>query len=396
MAELKPGWRLVKFGDVVRLNRDRCANPAEEGIERYVGLEHIDPEDLRIRRWGLVAEGTTFTNLFKPGQVLFGKRRAYQRKVAVADFEGVCSGDIYIFESKDAGVLLPDLLPFICQTDGFFDHAVGTSAGSLSPRTNWTQLSQYEFALPPLDEQRRIAKLLRCSQITAETLLVSVARLQQVRKAAIEELCWKHQQAQTVRLGDVCEMQNGRGFPGDQYQSTGIRLLRPGNLGTDGYLDWSDDRTVCLPEPFVHEAADYIISAGDILINLTAQSLEEGFMGRVCLARQGDRSLLNQRIGRFLFGKAGVEPEFVFRVMQTAAFQHHAISMCEGTKVKHLYWRHLERFSFPLPSQSRQREIAEYLRAIDESVVCALSRVERQSRLQHRLLNSVVATGVRN
>ena len=156
---LKPGWTQVKFGDVVRLNTDRCADPIGEGIERYVGLEHIEPEDLRIRRWGLVADGTTFTNRFQPGQVLFGKRRAYQRKVAVADFGGVCSGDIYVFEPKDER-LLPELLPFLCQTERFFEYAVGTSAGSLSPRTNWTQLANYEFALPPLDEQRRIVDLL--------------------------------------------------------------------------------------------------------------------------------------------------------------------------------------------------------------------------------------------
>jgi type I restriction enzyme S subunit len=155
----KTDWTTVKFGDVVRLNTDRIADPEAEGIERYVGIEHIEPEDLRIRSWGLVAEGTTFTNHFRPGQVLFVKRRAYQRKVAVAEFEGVCSGDIYVLEPRDDR-LLPDLLPFICQTDAFFAHAVNTSAGSLSPRTNWKQLAQYEFALPPLAEQRRIAEMM--------------------------------------------------------------------------------------------------------------------------------------------------------------------------------------------------------------------------------------------
>ncbi len=153
---LKTGCKLVKFGDVVRLCKDRAANPEAEGIERYVGLEHIDPNDLRIRRWGLVAEGITFTSKFKPGQVLFGKRRAYQRKVAVADFEGVCSGDIYVLESADPKVLLPELVPFICQTERFFEYAVGTSSGSLSPRTNWTSLANFEFYLPSLEEQYRI------------------------------------------------------------------------------------------------------------------------------------------------------------------------------------------------------------------------------------------------
>jgi len=158
----KPTWPRVRFGDVVQLNKDRSADPAADGIERYVAIEHIEPEDLRIRSWGLVAEGTTFTQRIRPGQTLFVKRRAYQRKVAVAEFDAVCSGDIYVLEPKDDR-LLPELLPFLCQTDAFFEHAVNTSAGSLSPRTNWTQLAQYEFALPSLAEQRELLLLIEAA-----------------------------------------------------------------------------------------------------------------------------------------------------------------------------------------------------------------------------------------
>jgi type I restriction enzyme S subunit len=93
---------LTRFADLVHLNTDRIADPLAAGVERFVGLEHIEPENLHIRSWGNVADGVTFTNKFKPGQVLFGKRRAYQRKVAVADFEGVCSSDIYVFERTAA------------------------------------------------------------------------------------------------------------------------------------------------------------------------------------------------------------------------------------------------------------------------------------------------------
>ena len=156
MEGMKPGWRRVKFGDVVRLSKARSQDPLADGFERYVGLEHLEPGDLRIRSWGNVADGVTFTSVFRPGQVLFGKRRAYQRKVAVADFAGVCSGDIYVLETRDARVLLPELLPFICQTDAFFDHAVGTSAGSLSPRTNWTSVADFLFPLPPVAVQGQI------------------------------------------------------------------------------------------------------------------------------------------------------------------------------------------------------------------------------------------------
>lgn len=166
---LKPGWRRVKFGDVVRLSKSRSKDPLADGYECYVGLEHLEPGELRIRSRGNVADGVTFTSVFQPGQVLFGKRRAYQRKVAVADFAGVCSGDIYVLESKCTQTLLPELLPFICQTDAFFEHAVGTSAGSLSPRTNWTSLADFEFSLAPLEEQARLVGVLQAIEQTAES-----------------------------------------------------------------------------------------------------------------------------------------------------------------------------------------------------------------------------------
>ena len=152
-------WRRVRFGDVVQNVNQTERIPAEAGIERFIGLEHLEPGSLHVRAWGDVANGTTFTRRCRPGQVLFGKRRAYQRKVAVAEFDAVVSGDIYVFAPKDER-LLPELLPFLCMSERFFQHAVGTSAGSLSPRTNWSSLAGFEFDLPPLDRQRRIAEML--------------------------------------------------------------------------------------------------------------------------------------------------------------------------------------------------------------------------------------------
>ena len=152
----------VAFGDVVQLSKERSKDPEADGFERYIGLEHLEPSDLKVRSWGDLADGVTFTNVFRPGQVLFGKRRAYQRKVAVADFSGVCSGDIYVLEPKGEQ-LLPELLPFICQSESFYDYVISMSQGGLSPRVNWEALAKYEFALPPLEEQRRIAEVLQRS-----------------------------------------------------------------------------------------------------------------------------------------------------------------------------------------------------------------------------------------
>jgi type I restriction enzyme S subunit len=155
----RKGWKRVRFGDVVENCAVTC-DPAEAGLERFVAMEHLEPGSLHVRSWGKVADETTFTRRCRPGQVLFGKRRAYQRKVAVAEFEAVVSGDIYVLAPKDTQRLLPELLPFLCLSERFFQHAVGTSAGSLSPRTNWSSLASFEFDVPPLDKQRRIAEIL--------------------------------------------------------------------------------------------------------------------------------------------------------------------------------------------------------------------------------------------
>lgn len=209
------GWTRVAFGDVVRLSKARVADPEAAGIERVVGLEHIDPGDLRIRRWGDVADGTTFTTLFKSGQFLFGKRRAYQRKVAVADFEGVCSGDIYVLEPANDR-LMPELLPFLCQTDPFFDHAVGTSAGSLSPRTNWTSLASFEFLLPPIQEQARIYEAMEASRRGIESTTNLLVRLRELRASLVLAVTGGNEfgisdsvAPRMVRLGDVANVVRG-------------------------------------------------------------------------------------------------------------------------------------------------------------------------------------------
>lgn len=384
MVTKKTGWTTVAFGDVVRLSKERANDPAAEGFERFVGLEHLEPGDLRIRSWGDVADGTTFTSVFRPGHVLFGKRRAYQRKVAVADFSGVCSGDIYVLEPKD-GHLLPELLPFICQTDSFFEHAVGTSAGSLSPRTNWTSLADFKFGLPPIEEQRRLVAALSGVEVALNTQRVLVDSLTNLRQASIDHFT-ALSGMENERLSEHCEMQQGRAFPGHEYCDDGVLLLRPGNLSPTGYLDWEPSKTKRLPARHLTEAADFIVGPGDVVINLTAQSLEDGFMGRVCIARDQDRCLLNQRIGRFKSFSNRLLPEYLFRTLQSERFKSYAISMCEGSKIKHLFWQHLAQFPIRLPSLDEQRTVVDTLRIVDQRLAEASTRVQRLMGIKATML----------
>lgn len=162
MRALRAGWKRVKFGDVARQVKDRV-DPETSGIKRYVAGDHMDTDDLRVRRWGEIGSdylGPAFHMRFQPGHVLYGSRRTYLRKVAIADFTGICANTTFVIEPRDASVLLPEYLPFVMQTETFHAHSIKQSKGSVNPYINFTDLNWFEFSLPPVDEQRRIVLLL--------------------------------------------------------------------------------------------------------------------------------------------------------------------------------------------------------------------------------------------
>jgi type I restriction enzyme S subunit len=149
--------RILKFGDICQEFKQTCKDPIREGYERYIGLEHLDSSSLKIKRWGFIADDKpSFTRVFKKGQILFGKRRSYLKKAAIATFDGVCSGDIIVMEPK-GDVVLPALLPFIVQSEGFWDWAIRTSSGSLSPRTKFSALAEFTIQIPlNQDKQKKL------------------------------------------------------------------------------------------------------------------------------------------------------------------------------------------------------------------------------------------------
>src|SRR5437016_5027708 len=101
---LSNGWRMVRFDEMAESITVRVDNPSEAGVERYVGLEHLDPDSLKIRRWGQPDEVEATKLRFKPGDVVFARRRAYQRKLGVADFEGICSAHALVLRARESVV----------------------------------------------------------------------------------------------------------------------------------------------------------------------------------------------------------------------------------------------------------------------------------------------------
>src|SRR5690606_10834086 len=172
----KDNWEKVTLGDVVFEPKETAKDIIKEGFKHIVGLEHIESGDVHLRNSLSNDNDTTFTKVFRAGDILFGRRRAYLKKAAQASFDGVCSGDITVMRVKDK--LNVRLLPFVIHNDRFFDYAVKHSAGGLSPRVKFKDLANYEFLLPPKKQQPELADLLWAMDNVIEKDLEVLERLE--------------------------------------------------------------------------------------------------------------------------------------------------------------------------------------------------------------------------
>lgn len=372
MKTLKADWRTVKFGDVVKLSKGRNQNPLADGIDRYVGLEHLEPGDLRVRSWGDVADGTTFTNVFKPGQVLFGKRRAYQRKVAVADFTGVCSGDIYVFETKDPSVLLPELLPFICQTDAFFDHAVGTSAGSLSPRTNWTSLADFKFSLPTFEDQLRLTELLSSNESVLKCISETVATLRDLRKS-LSATQFPEQNDQSDLLADHYEVVSGQVNPqSDEYRK--LPLIAP------NHIEQYTGRITAL-ETAEKQAAisgKYLFEKNAVLYSKIRPNLVKAGIAPCKGLCSADMYAL--------IPKESLKGEYLLEILLSDQFTRFAVSGSMRTGIPKLNRDHLAQYKFKVPSLDAQKEYLEKIKDIKTAEENLVNRSEAALHLKKFIL----------
>lgn len=154
----KSTWESFRF-EVITNRVVEGVDPNTTTLEKYVGLEHIDAENIHIKRFGSPDDVSGGKLKCFHGDVIFGKRRAYQRKAAIVNFEGICSAHAFVFRANPE-VIDPKLFPFFLHSDQFMHRAVDISVGGLSPTINWGDLKGQEFLLPPKAEQARLAELL--------------------------------------------------------------------------------------------------------------------------------------------------------------------------------------------------------------------------------------------
>lgn len=388
MAELKPGWHRVKFGELVHHIAER-AEPQPADNDTYVGLEHLETGSLLVRRWGSQTTLVGTKLRMRKGDILFARRNAYLRRVALAPHDGLFSAHGMVLRPK-APFIVPEFLPFFMQSDAFMDRAESISVGSLSPTINWTALREEEFALPPIADQARIASALQQASALMEALRNAMATAEAARSSLIVRLYKNGTSGESTKstsigmvpepwtvepLGNRFTIQLGKMISKEAV--TGARggkqtpYLRNANIQWNR-LDLNDVSTMAFT---AQEKEKFSLRPGDIL------ACEGRHVGKSAIWRNEIPGACYQKALHRLRAKGEDLPEYLLYCLFFYSITGRFSAITGETTIPHLPAEKLRAIEVAFPPLKEQVDIVRRIASFDASLAALASRLSRASLL---------------
>lgn len=353
----------------IAINSTEKKKPVEEDRFTYLGLEHLDSGSLKVTRFGSDVAPIGEKLVMRKGDVLFGKRRAYQKKVAIAPFDGIFSAHGMVLRPNE-DVIDPDFFPLFISSDYFLDAAIKISVGSLSPTINWRDLKVLEFELPDLEIQRKLAAVLWSINDTMESYkklisatdeLVKSQFMEQFAPAAATEKGWPQFPVSKV----ICKPISGE-WGKDDPSGTGIKVLRTTNFTDAGHIDYTDVVTRCIEQKKIEAKA---MQDGDILIEKSGGS-DTKPVGRIVFYQDASENYLFNNFTALLRPiDSSINSRFLFMFL-FVSYWNGATKLYENktTGIHNLKLAdYLDNTTIPVPPIDIQDEFATFIEQSDKS-----------------------------
>lgn len=376
---LKSGWKIYRFDQMAINVNERIKDPSQANVDYYVGLEHLDPDSLKIRRWGSPSDVEATKLLFRKGDIIFGRRRVYQRKVAVADFDGICSAHALVLRANSK-VVIPDFLPFFMQSDLFMERAKDISVGSLSPTINWKILAKQEFALPPIEEQKKLVNTFSCLETTNNALNNTFLKAKQLSYALFNDFL--NQGWVEVNLGKVI-INTQYGLSLNAVDSGKYPILRMMNL-EDGRCVENDIKYVELSD---QEFENYKLVEGDVLFNRT-NSYE--LVGRTGIYTLKGKHVFASYLVRIKVEKSILDPHYLTLFLNSDQGHRQVLSFAtRGVSQANVNATNLLMLKLPLPPIEKQQQILVQINKIEEIASKPNIRIVKTTNLKRFILDNM-------
>ena len=338
-----------------------------------VGLEHIVPNEMLVKNFEVNTKNT-FTKTFKKGQILFGRRRAYQQKAGVATFDGICSGDITVIEAIPEKIE-PELLPFIVQNEYFFEHAVKGSAGSLSPRVKWEHLASYEIELPSLEQQRILANKLWVAYRLKESYKKLLAATEEMVKSQFIEMfgnpVTNDKKWETQPIQEIAPEKPSNDLQEGDVWLLNLDMIEP-NTGRVIEKVYVDSKELLSVSPF--DEGNVLFSKLRPYLNKVVIPNGKGYATTELLPLRPKGKKLNKTFFSYL--------------LRSDEFVTYANSIATGTKMPRMPLTSLRKFECILPPMEQQQQFVAIAEQADKSKFELRKSIEAIDKVIKSLINN--------
>ena len=372
----KTDWKKYRFDEMVQ-NISERVEPGQTDLDVYVGLEHIDPDSLHIKRHGHPSdvEGTKLR--FYKGDIIFGRRRAYQRKTALATTDGICSAHAMVLRAKE-NVVDPMFLPFLFHSKSFIDMAITISVGGLSPTINWKAIAKQLFLLPPKPEQKRLAALLWSADEMIEKEKGIKLQLENQIQSLINE-CVSDSNNPSKPLSDLVYVN-----PTTKIDAFCVSLVTMQDVSETGFVY---AETKGNPTNLKNKGLTPF-KENDILFAKITPCMENG---KGCIARGLHNGLgLGSTEFHVLRPKKDSDLFFCYYLTMSAFFRREAERQMTGSAgQKRVQPEFFDFYKLPIPSIEERKIIGKQLYEIDCIISKMKERIARSQQIKQELINKV-------
>lgn len=386
-------WRIGNLGNLVQEIAERT-DPSQAAIGKdcYVGLEHIEQGTGHLCGFGRAADVVSQKSIFEPGDILYGKLRPNLRKVARPDFGGVCSTDIVVFRARDGAD--PDFAFSLLQSEPLVLHAVATAAGTKMPRTHARSILSFQALLPPLDEQRRIVKVLQSVDEALTAELSVLTQLHKTKTAALERFMAEALKSSSISLSEITTHMDA-GWSPDCENIPALAdewaVLKTTAVTWAGYDDGQNKRL-----PISLEArASLAVKAGDILITRAGPTDRTGVVAIV-----GDttgKRMLSDKLIRVRVNEEQAIPLTIAEILRSSFIQDQFGRAKSGMAASqtNISQKIVAGLTIPLPPLELQQQFANFAGSLNELIGVSNAQTQKLKRLKASLLSDLLSGRVR-
>lgn len=369
----KTHWKKYRFDEMVQNIAERV-EPSQTDLDVYVGLEHIDPDCLHLSRHGHPSdvEGTKLR--FYKGDIIFGRRRAYQRKTALATTDGICSAHAMVVRAKE-DVVDPMFLPFLFHSKSFIDMAITISVGGLSPTINWKDIAKQEFLLPPKAEQKRLAELLWAADEVVEKEKREREKMEELYNYQIENL-FVGEKVTFGNCANINERTLSAKTPNDyMFHYIDIAsIVSPKHLGPLTEYSFAD----------APSRARRIVKQNDIVLSLVRPYLKSFVQ-----VKSNQDNLIASTGTAVVSAKSENSTDFLFHMLFSKAFMAFCENRMNGTNYPAITPADLADFQIPSYNYDEQLSIANKLNTIDNTIEQLEGQIALSQQIKQELINKV-------